>query len=269
MAENKEDKDYKYIDYLDEDAELHGQKWVCVSFLSPEGIANCTLRGLKIRGVYATKEEADARCQELSDIDPDFHVFVGEVGKWLPWDPEPDSQGEQVYREEGLNKLMKGYKENQAKARKQEAERQSQLKEDMFDDNKLNRNSRAKKEMTKDRLRKKLEDRKMKSEFIESNKKVLEESGDYIVSKYKKRRNRKKKKKNTELISKLEEEIKEESELANKEGERLREVKSTLDEEENKANEINENILKIKTLWNKLKDKNEENTGESVVENNL
>ena len=75
---------FKEVDHLDEDPPLSNQKWVCVSFLSPEGIKNCKVRGLKIRGVYSTKEEADKRAQYLQKIDADFHVFVGEVGKWLP-----------------------------------------------------------------------------------------------------------------------------------------------------------------------------------------
>ena len=49
--------------------------------LSPEGIRNCNVRGLKIRGVYNTQEEANKRAEYLQKIDPNFHVFVGEVGK--------------------------------------------------------------------------------------------------------------------------------------------------------------------------------------------
>lgn len=265
MADNNnEDKNYKYIDYLDEDVEIPGQKWVCISFLSPEDVKNCTLRGLKIRGVYATKEEADKRCKELSDLDPDFHVFAGEVGKWLPWDPEPDSQGEQVYREEELNDLMKGYKENQAKAKKQEAERQHKMKQDMLLEED---NQGTKKEQTRKRLLKKLEKRRQeKSELNVSD----EESGEEVVIKKKKRRNRKKKKTTSninsknELISKLEEEVKKDSELAKLEGDRLKDLNSTLKEEENKAEEINRNIAKIKTLWSKLKDKKEDDNEENT-----
>jgi hypothetical protein len=69
----------KYVDHLNEDEPLTGQKWVCISFLSPEGIKNCSVRGLKIRGVYDLREDADKRAKELQETDPDFHVFVGEV----------------------------------------------------------------------------------------------------------------------------------------------------------------------------------------------
>jgi hypothetical protein len=42
------------------------------------------------------------------------NVFVGEVGKWLPWDPNPNAVAEQEYAEDQLNTLMKKYKENEA-----------------------------------------------------------------------------------------------------------------------------------------------------------
>ena len=72
-----------------------------------------TVRGLKIRGTYSTKEEAVARSKKLQRLDPLHNIFVGEIGKWLPWDPEPSQVAEQEYAEEELNKLMKKYKENE------------------------------------------------------------------------------------------------------------------------------------------------------------
>ena len=33
----------KYIDYLTEDEIIMSQQWVCISFLSPEGIKNCSM----------------------------------------------------------------------------------------------------------------------------------------------------------------------------------------------------------------------------------
>jgi DNA repair exonuclease SbcCD ATPase subunit len=117
------------IDYLTDDAIIKNQQWVCLSFLSPEGISNCKIRGLKIRGVYETEEEANKRACELRDIDKYFHVFVGEVGKWLPWDPEPNSESvkEENYAEEPLQNLMKSYMESQSDAKKFEQQRKQDL----------------------------------------------------------------------------------------------------------------------------------------------
>lgn len=72
-----------------------------------------TMRGLKVRGVYASQAEAVARSKKLQRQDTLHNIFVGEVGKWLPWDPEPAEVSEQEYAEEQLNTLMKKYKENE------------------------------------------------------------------------------------------------------------------------------------------------------------
>jgi len=106
-------------DYLTEDTIVpEGQKYVCISFLSdPEN--KTTLNGIKIRGVFSTLEAASEHAKNLQNIDKYFNVFVGEVGKWLPYDPAPTSEqaGSPEYAQEQLNNLMKGYLENQNKAK--------------------------------------------------------------------------------------------------------------------------------------------------------
>jgi len=72
-----------------------------------------TVRGLKVRGVYSSHEEAVSRSKKLQRMDTLHNIFVGEIGKWLPWDPEPSRVKEQEYAEEELNVLMKKYKENE------------------------------------------------------------------------------------------------------------------------------------------------------------
>ena len=71
-----------------------------------------SIRGLKIRGTYDTHKEASVRAQVVRKRDPSFNVFSGQVGYWLPWDPECDSIPEQEYQEGMLNDLVKKYKEN-------------------------------------------------------------------------------------------------------------------------------------------------------------
>lgn len=70
------------------------------------------IRGVKIRGVYSTKEEAEARSKKLHRTDSTFHVFVGQVGYWLPFNPCADKIANEEYIDSGLNNLMKQYKEN-------------------------------------------------------------------------------------------------------------------------------------------------------------
>lgn len=73
-----------------------------------------TVQGLKVRGVYSTYNEAVARAKTLQKLDPSFNVYVGQVGFWLPWDPEPHDVADQEYADDQLNTLMKKYKENES-----------------------------------------------------------------------------------------------------------------------------------------------------------
>jgi hypothetical protein len=72
-----------------------------------------SVRGLKVRGVYSSQAEAEARSKKLQRVDQIHNIFLGEIGKWLPWDPAPSDVANQEYAEEQLNTLMKKYKENE------------------------------------------------------------------------------------------------------------------------------------------------------------
>ena len=72
-----------------------------------------TMRGLKVRGVTGTHGEAVAMSKKLQRSDAVHNIFLGEVGKWLPWDPKPHQVQEQEYAEDQLNTLMKRYKDNE------------------------------------------------------------------------------------------------------------------------------------------------------------
>ena len=72
-----------------------------------------TIRGLKVRGVYSSTQEASVRAKKLMRTDPVHNILVGEIGKWLPWDPSPNAIQDQEYAEEQLNNLMQNYKKNE------------------------------------------------------------------------------------------------------------------------------------------------------------
>ena len=72
-----------------------------------------SIRGLKVRGVYDTRQEAEHRAKILHRMDQDHHVFVGSIGQWLPWDPNPDKIANQEYINDELNNMMGEYKKNQ------------------------------------------------------------------------------------------------------------------------------------------------------------
>lgn len=104
---------YTVVDHLDEDAPIPGQNWVCLSFVSPEGIMNTKIRAVKIRGVFATEGEARNHAEELQKKDKYFDTFVGEVGKFLAWDPDPNTIKDVQYKDKKLNKIMQAQQKKQ------------------------------------------------------------------------------------------------------------------------------------------------------------
>lgn len=172
----------KYIDQLTEDDPIPNQMWCCISFISPETLKNCNFRGIKIRGVFATKEEAVKRAEYLQKIDPDFNIFVGEVGKWLGWDPDPSTVEDQVYREKKLQDLMNNYKKNREKAKILEQER----KREMLEESIRNEASKTSSSSTRDRLRRKLEkkrlDKKLEENKLKSDQKSIETKDKLITA---------------------------------------------------------------------------------------
>jgi chemotaxis protein histidine kinase CheA len=75
------------------------------------------VRGLKIRGTFPTQEEAEARAKVLREHDPNFDVYVGPVGVWMPWEPDAYRTGNVQYLETQLNDLMANKKKNEEKAK--------------------------------------------------------------------------------------------------------------------------------------------------------
>ena len=75
------------------------------------------VRGIKIRGTYATQAEAELRAKMLREADPNFDVYVGPVGLWMPWEPDAYKTGRVEYLEAELNELMSKKKSNEDTAK--------------------------------------------------------------------------------------------------------------------------------------------------------
>lgn len=74
------------------------------------------VRGIKVRGCFATQEEAELRCKILRELEPSHDVYVGPVGMWMPWHPEAYKTNRVEYLEKELNDLMHEKKKNEDKA---------------------------------------------------------------------------------------------------------------------------------------------------------
>lgn len=76
-----------------------------------------SVRGLKVRGVFPTQEEAELRCKMIRQVDPNHDVYVGPVGIWIPFHPESYKTGKVEYLEKELNDLMHEKNKNEEKAK--------------------------------------------------------------------------------------------------------------------------------------------------------
>lgn len=92
-------------------------------------------RGLKIRGVYPTQEEAELRCKMLREIDSNHDIMVGPVGLWMPWDPEAYKTGRVEYMEEELNQLMHEKYKNETNAKTAFEQRVKETKQKAIEEN--------------------------------------------------------------------------------------------------------------------------------------
>lgn len=103
--------DYKAMDSIYEDWLYSRREQLETEFYEGNDFRT-SVRGIKVRGVYETLKEANIRAKVLQKRDPSFNVFVGQVGYWLPWDPDSDKVENQEYQEQHLNDLVKNYKQN-------------------------------------------------------------------------------------------------------------------------------------------------------------
>ena len=97
-----------------------------------------SVRGIKVRGVFASQKEAEMRCKLLREVDPNHDVYVGPVGMWVPFHPDAYKTGRVEYMEETLNQLMSEKKKNEDNAKKEFDKRVKEAKEKAIEENKKN-----------------------------------------------------------------------------------------------------------------------------------
>jgi flagellar biosynthesis chaperone FliJ len=118
----------KEIDYLFEDPEIPNQRYALVSFVGPSLKQQCTVYGIKVRGVAESMEKAKTMSRRLHNIDPDFDIYTVDVGKFVPLDVDPLELKDIEYQNEELNKLVKGYLENRVAVTEEFEKRKAEMR---------------------------------------------------------------------------------------------------------------------------------------------
>lgn len=94
-----------------------------------------SVRGLKLRGVFPTQDEAEMKCKKLRDADPNHDIFVGPMGMWIPWDPDAYKTGRVEFMEEELNQLHHEKLKNETKAKEEFERRIKETKQKAIKEN--------------------------------------------------------------------------------------------------------------------------------------
>jgi len=104
-----------------------GQLFACMSVVGPEAPQKNDKFGVKIRGAFATRDEAANHAKRLQKEDSTFDIYVVDLYKWLLIPPDPSKIEDSHYTNAKLEELMTGYKENQAMAAQMFNERKSDM----------------------------------------------------------------------------------------------------------------------------------------------
>jgi hypothetical protein len=111
-----------YKNFIDKQEDKLNEKF------SREHAFQTSVRGLKVRGVFPTQEEAEMKCKKMREQDPNHDIYVGPVGIWIPWDPDAYKTGRVEHLEEELNALHKEKLKNEEMAKKEFEERVRETK---------------------------------------------------------------------------------------------------------------------------------------------
>lgn len=111
-----------YKNFMDKQEEKLNEQF------SRENSFQTSVRGLKVRGVFPTQEEAELKSKKLREQDPNHDIFVGPVGIWIPWDPDAYKTGRVEFLEDELNALHKEKMKNEEMAKKEFEDRVRETK---------------------------------------------------------------------------------------------------------------------------------------------
>ena len=93
-----------------------GQLFACISFVGPDQPQKNEQLGMKIRGCFATRDEAASHAKRLQKEDALVDIYVVDMYKWLLIPPQRDQIQDVHYQNEKLEEIMTKYRENQTQA---------------------------------------------------------------------------------------------------------------------------------------------------------
>ena len=93
-----------------------GQLYALISIVGPDMPQKNDQLGLKIRGCFATKDEAESHAKRLQKEDGVVDIYVVDMYKWLLIPPDRLQIGNVQYQNEKLEEILSKYRENQRQA---------------------------------------------------------------------------------------------------------------------------------------------------------
>lgn len=111
MVDNKK---YKIIKTIEDDAPFGNINWCTISFLTPQNIDNLKyidVKGFKIHNGYNTSELASDDAKKIKEHDKNHDVYLSQIGKIYSWDDATKTDCIE-YDDEKLNNLEKTRREN-------------------------------------------------------------------------------------------------------------------------------------------------------------
>jgi len=104
------DKGKKKITVLKDNPPLSGKKFFLMSVISPESRQQHTVHGLKLHDMCETEEEGRELAKYYHELDPDFDVLLGVVGKWCPFLFDTMDVPDVEYANKELTNLIKSHR---------------------------------------------------------------------------------------------------------------------------------------------------------------
>ena len=116
--------------FLDTDmTKVNGQNYALISIVSPTTNQKYDKCAVKIKGCFSTMDDARAWAKKLQDEDDSFDIYVVDMYSWLLIPPEMDKIDDVTYRDDMLNSIIRGKKEEEIKAKQVFAQHQKDMME--------------------------------------------------------------------------------------------------------------------------------------------